>query len=100
VKARPSFEKRRKEMQRQEKNRDKAERRKTRKDDRSQRPDPAATDVDPDIAHIVWGPQPSDDEKEASSGVASSKGSASGSQNSRKGGDATSSKDNVGASKQ
>jgi hypothetical protein len=87
-------------MQRQEKNRDKAERRKTRKDDRSQRPDPAAPGEDPDIAHIVWGPQPTDDEKDASVGAASGKGAASGSQNSRKGGDAISSKDNIGASKQ
>jgi len=37
VKARPSFEKRRKETQRQERNRDKEERRKNRRDERLQR---------------------------------------------------------------
>lgn len=57
MKARPSLEKRRKERARQEKKRDKAERRERRrsdKDDRSSSPD----EVDPDIAHIVPGPQP------------------------------------------
>lgn len=71
MKARPSFEKRRKEMQRQEKKRDKAERRKDRLVDRQSRPDSAGGD--PDIDHIVWGPQPKEeDELDVESNVAES----------------------------
>jgi hypothetical protein len=52
VKARPSGEKRRKEMQRQERNREKAERRKVRKEERLQRAASGAegaTTVAPDV---------------------------------------------------
>lgn len=63
MKARPSFEKRRKEMQRQEKKRDKAERRKDRLVERQSRPE-STGDGDPDIDHIVWGPQPKEDDEE------------------------------------
>lgn len=83
-------------MQRQEKNRDKAERRKTRKEDRSKPAEPGASDVDPDTAHIVWGPQPD----HAADGGASSKEAASGARDPRKGDDGLSSKDDVGGSRQ
>lgn len=63
MKARPSFEKRRKEMQRQERKRDKAERRKVRKEEKDRRPSRSDSDEDPDIAHIVWGPQPIEEEE-------------------------------------
>ncbi len=57
MKPRQTFEKRRKEQARQEKKRDKERRRAERKDARNNRPD-APPGVDPDIAHITWGPQP------------------------------------------
>jgi hypothetical protein len=99
VKARPSFEKRRKEMQRQERNKDKAERRKTRRDERVQKPDSEAAGVDPDIAHIVWGPQPPSDTEAAPSGGASANEGTSNARGSRKGGgEAVSSKDGIGVS--
>ena len=57
MKARPSMEKRRKEMQRQERKQRKAERREQRKAERAERQD-AAPGEDPDLAGIVAGPQP------------------------------------------
>lgn len=53
----PSLNKRLKERQRQEKQREKAAKRQERKAEKADRP---ATEggVDPDIAHIVPGPQP------------------------------------------
>ena len=57
MKARPSMEKRRKEMQRQERKQRKAERREQRKAERGDRPE-NETDEDPDLAGIVAGPQP------------------------------------------
>ncbi len=57
MKARPSMEKRRKEMQRQERKQRKAERREQRKTDHANRPE-IETDEDPDLAGIVVGPQP------------------------------------------
>lgn len=54
---RPSFSKRQKEQARAEKNRRKEEKREQRKLERVDRPE-GATGVDPDIAHIVPGPQP------------------------------------------
>jgi hypothetical protein len=100
VKARPSFEKRRKEMQRQERSKDKAERRKTRRDERLQKPEPGAADVDPDTAHIVWGPQPPSADESVPPGVASGKEAAPGARSSRKDDETKSSKDGVGVSKQ
>ena len=58
MKPRPTFEKRRKEQARREKKLEKEQRRAERKDARANRPDPPPG-VDPDIAHIEWGPQPS-----------------------------------------
>jgi hypothetical protein len=52
-------------MQRQERKRDKVERRKSRKDEKSRRPTPGDSEEDPDIAHIVWGPQPVEGEDES-----------------------------------
>ncbi|MCG8419309.1 MAG: hypothetical protein MJE77_15355 [Proteobacteria bacterium] len=61
MKPRATFEKRRKEQLRKQRKQDKAERRKLRKEERVARP--AVDDnEDPDIAHIVWGPQPLADE--------------------------------------
>lgn len=57
MKARPSVEKRRKERARQEKKQEKAEKRVQRKTDKSSK-DGDGDEVDPDIAHIVPGPQP------------------------------------------
>lgn len=99
MKARPSFEKRRKEMQRQERNKDKAERRKTRRDERVPKSDSEAAGVDPDIAHIVWGPQPPSETEAAPSGGASGKDATPSARSSRKGGEAAvSSKDGIGVS--
>jgi hypothetical protein len=58
LKQRPSIEKRRKEKARQDKKRDKAERRAERKNTKQERDDEPASAVDPDIAHIIPGPQP------------------------------------------
>ncbi|HVJ92953.1 MAG TPA: hypothetical protein VM580_24295 [Labilithrix sp.] len=55
--ANPSMNKRLKERQRQEKQREKAAKRLERKHEKADRPAPEAG-VDPDIAHIVPGPQP------------------------------------------
>lgn len=88
-------------MQRQERNKDKAERRKTRRDERVQKPDSEAAGVDPDIAHIVWGPQPPSDSEAAPSGGASSGKDATPSARSPRkggGGEAVSSKDGIGVS--
>lgn len=66
MKARPSFEKRRKERARQERKKDKAERRERRKAEKeASKDDGTPENVDPDIAHIVPGPQPTLDELEA-----------------------------------
>jgi hypothetical protein len=53
----PSINKRLKERQRQEKQRQKAAKREQRKSEKVDRPS-SAGDVDPDIAHIIPGPQP------------------------------------------
>jgi hypothetical protein len=59
LKARPSVEKRRKEKARQDKNLDKLHRREQRKLERAQRKvESSESGEDPDIAHIVPGPQP------------------------------------------
>ena len=58
MRGRPSAEKRRKELARQERKRDKAARRAERKLQRPTDTDHADSDVDPDIAGIVPGPQP------------------------------------------
>lgn len=55
--ANPSMNKRLKERQRQEKQREKAAKRMERKAEKADRPT-AEGGVDPDIAHIVPGPQP------------------------------------------
>lgn len=55
--ANPSMNKRIKERQRQEKQREKAAKRQDRKNEKADRPKDD-TGVDPDIAHIVPGPQP------------------------------------------
>ncbi|HWM93359.1 MAG TPA: hypothetical protein VN493_21530 [Thermoanaerobaculia bacterium] len=57
-----SFEKRRKELARKEKQRQKAEKREQRERERAARP-PGQEDEDPDIAGIVPGPQPRDEEE-------------------------------------
>ena len=86
-------------MQRQERNKDKAERRKTRRDERVPKSDSEAAGVDPDIAHIVWGPQPPSETEAAPSGGASGKDAAPSARSSRKGGEAAvSSKDGIGVS--
>lgn len=61
-----SFEKRRKELARKEKQREKAEKKEQRERERAARPR-GSEDEDPDIAGIVPGPQPrnEDDEEEA-----------------------------------
>jgi hypothetical protein len=57
----PTMNKRLKERQRQEKQREKAAKREQRKNEKVDRP-AGDTGVDPDIAHIVPGPQPIPDE--------------------------------------
>lgn len=56
MKPRPTFEKRRKEQARKDKKKEKEEKRLQRKDEK---PDKPTDGEDPDLAHIVWGPQPS-----------------------------------------
>ena len=63
MKPRATFEKRRKEQLRRERKQEKAEKRKIRKEERASKPD-VPEGVDPDIAHIVWGPQPDPDDDE------------------------------------
>lgn len=58
-----SFEKRRKELARKEKQREKAERREQREREKAARP-AGSEGEDPDIAGIVPGPQPRNDEDE------------------------------------
>ncbi len=59
AKSRPTIMKRQRELARQEKRRDKAARRTVRGGtEGDDRPDGADEDYDPDIAHIVHGPQP------------------------------------------
>jgi hypothetical protein len=55
--ANPSVNKRLKERNRQERQREKAEKKAQRKIEKADRP-PGEAGVDPDIAHIVPGPQP------------------------------------------
>lgn len=55
--ANPSINKRIKERQRQERQREKAAKREQRKVEKVDRP-PSESGIDPDIAHIVPGPQP------------------------------------------
>ena len=63
MKPRPTFEKRRKEQQRRERKLAKAERRQLRKEEKASRPE-VEPGEDPDIAHIVVGPQPKPEEFE------------------------------------
>ncbi len=59
AKSRPTIMKRQRELARQEKRRNKAARRSTAlPNEEMDRPDGAGDDYDPDIAHIVPGPQP------------------------------------------
>lgn len=58
---RPSFSKRQKEQARAEQAKRKAEKREQRKEEKANKPD-SAPGIDPDIAHIVPGPQPLPDE--------------------------------------
>jgi len=60
MKPRQTIDKRRKEALRQQRQREKAERRQQRREERAQRPDRTALAEDPDLADIVWGPQPTD----------------------------------------
>jgi hypothetical protein len=60
-KSRPSFQKRQREMARQQRQKDKMERRLAPKDS-SGGPQTVPDDVDPDIAGIVPGPQPRQDD--------------------------------------
>lgn len=53
-----TFNKRQKERARQDKRKQKEERAEERKREKAERPVPKEGDVDPDIAHIVPGPQP------------------------------------------
>ncbi len=53
-----TFIKRQKERARQQRNQDKVLRREERKREKAERPSRADSAVDPDIAHIVPGPQP------------------------------------------
>ena len=53
-----TFLKRQKERDRQQKNQEKAGKREERKRIKAERPARAEGEVDPDIAHIVPGPQP------------------------------------------
>jgi hypothetical protein len=57
MRPRATFEKRRKEQERRERKQDKEERRKQRRERRAL-PTDAPDGEDPDIAHIVSGPQP------------------------------------------
>lgn len=57
----PSVNKRQKEKNRQDKQREKDAKRKQRREERDNRPT-GETGVDPDIAHIVPGPQPLPDD--------------------------------------
>ena len=62
MRPRQTVEKRRKEALRHERKQEKADQRKRRKEERASRPERSEEQVDPDIAHIVWGPQPIDDD--------------------------------------
>jgi hypothetical protein len=59
---RPELTKRQKELARQRKQQEKADRRQQRQRDRAQHPGGEQTDEDPDIAGIVPGPQPPQEE--------------------------------------
>jgi hypothetical protein len=56
MKPRPTFEKRRKEHARKDKKKEKEEKRVQRKGEKSDKPE--GDGEDPDLANIVWGPQP------------------------------------------
>ncbi|WP_375770214.1 hypothetical protein NR798_04790 [Archangium gephyra] len=53
-----TFIKRQKERARQQRNQDKQVKREERKREKAERPDRVAGEADPDIAHIIPGPQP------------------------------------------
>jgi hypothetical protein len=53
-----TFIKRQKERARQQRNQDKQVKREERKREKAERPDRVVGGVDPDIAHIIPGPQP------------------------------------------
>jgi hypothetical protein len=57
-----TFNKRQKERAREDKRKEKEERADLRKREKAERPPRAEGDVDPDIAHIIPGPQPIPDE--------------------------------------
>jgi hypothetical protein len=102
VKARPSFEKRRKETQRQERNRDKEERRKTRRDERLQRAltGTPSGESEIDVLQGTLGPEDSDTGHEAAVVRLPRAGEADIAVSSRTGAEAISSKDSIGAAKQ
>ena len=77
MKPRQTIDKRRKEALRQERKREKAERRQQRREERAQRPDRANTTDDPDLADIVWGPQPTDADSLDAPGAVGTDGSGS-----------------------
>ena len=64
----PGMMKRQKELKRQERAQDKAAEREQRKRDKAQRGPRGPGEVDPDIAHIVPGPQPMAEEPGANIG--------------------------------
>ncbi|HSP81675.1 MAG TPA: hypothetical protein VLQ93_24360 [Myxococcaceae bacterium] len=53
-----TFSKRQKERERQQRKQEKVARREQRKQEKAARPNRAECSVDPDIAHIIPGPQP------------------------------------------
>jgi hypothetical protein len=69
MKPRQTIDKRRKEALRQERKREKAERRQQRREERAQRPERGTLSEDPDLADIVWGPQPAEDDPPDAVGV-------------------------------
>ncbi len=58
-----TFSKRQRERAKREKKREKAQKREQRKVEKDDSPEAVASDVDPDIAHIVPGPQPIPEEE-------------------------------------
>ena len=100
MKARPSFEKRRKETQRQERNRDKEERRKNRRDERLQRALTGTPSGEIDVLQSTLGPEDSDTGHEAAVVRLPRAGEAEIAVSSRTGAEAISSKDSIGAAKQ
>jgi len=110
VKARPSFEKRRKETQRQERNRDKEERRKNRRDERLQRALTGTPSGESDVMQSILGPEDADTghsdtgHSDTGHGAAMVRlpraGEAEIAVSSRSGAEAILSKDSLGAAKQ